>query len=302
MTYISIDMMETISKKLQQPFPQEDIEWRVQQSGIHNGDAWAMIMPYVTSRAIQQRLDDVVGAGNWKNEFSTVTTERGLSFMCGISILVDTQWVTKYDGADETDFEHFKGGISNAMKRAGVQWGIGRYLYGLDVQFAKLQKGKTLHFKTKIKKDKNDRGEWYSYDFPPVPSWALPNAPKTETTKADETIKKELGGRNFNEEASNCKTMEELAQWWTNLTPQSKTQAEEIKNNRKEEIKKGLQKPQETAKEEPAPKSNPYDFLVLKDKKFVELKAIAKDVKVVGYGKMNKTKLIESIIKQTKGD
>ena len=46
----------------------------------------------------------------------------------------------KTDGAENTDYEPVKGGLSDAMKRAASQWGIGRYLYKLgtpwvDVEF-----------------------------------------------------------------------------------------------------------------------------------------------------------------------
>lgn len=56
--------------KLKDPFPSDDIEWRVQSSGKKDGGTlWAMVLAYVTNRAIMERLDDVCGPGNWKNEF-----------------------------------------------------------------------------------------------------------------------------------------------------------------------------------------------------------------------------------------
>lgn len=41
------------------------------------------------------------------------------------------EWVTKADGAGDSDVEAEKGAISDALKRAAVKWGIGRYLYDL---------------------------------------------------------------------------------------------------------------------------------------------------------------------------
>ena len=54
--------------------------------------------------------------------------------LCGISIWDSEKegWVTKWDGADDTAIEPIKGGLSGAMKRAAVQWGIGQYLYDID--------------------------------------------------------------------------------------------------------------------------------------------------------------------------
>lgn len=114
--------------KLQAPFGADDIEWRIQQAGsTQAGKLWAIVIPYITNRAIQQRLDDVCGVNGWKNEYTSTPNEKGT--LCGISIRFNDEWITKYDGAEDTDIEAVKGGLSSAMKRAAVQWGIGRYLY-----------------------------------------------------------------------------------------------------------------------------------------------------------------------------
>ena len=55
--------------RLRDPFAPEDIEWRVQQAGEKNGKPWARVLAYVTNRAIMDRLDEVVGASNWRNEY-----------------------------------------------------------------------------------------------------------------------------------------------------------------------------------------------------------------------------------------
>lgn len=125
--------MEIDLKRLQEKFKLKDIEWRVQTTGKKNdGSLWALIVPYLTNRSIQQRLDDVCGAGNWKNEI--IPIEKG--FICGISIFLNGQWVTKYDGAPMTDIEPIKGGISDSMKRSAVQWGMGRQLYEFPKVYA----------------------------------------------------------------------------------------------------------------------------------------------------------------------
>jgi hypothetical protein len=76
--------------------------------------------------------------------------------------------VTKWDGAENTDIEAVKGGLSGAMKRAAVQWGIGRYLYDLDEGWA------NIHDRGRHSaKDKNNK--WFKWDPPELPPWALPN-------------------------------------------------------------------------------------------------------------------------------
>ena len=119
-------------------FDSSDIEWKPIAVSKRTGKALAAA--YITSRAIQQRLDDVCGPGGWRNEFAA---GPGGGVLCGISIRieregsdgVETEWVTKWDGAENTDVESVKGGLSNAMKRAASQWGIGRYLYDLPQQW-----------------------------------------------------------------------------------------------------------------------------------------------------------------------
>jgi hypothetical protein len=123
-------MSDTIDlKRLQDYFAPDDIEWKPIAVSKRTGKALAAA--YVTSRAIQQRLDDVCGPANWRNEF--MPGPNG-GVLCGISVRVQredgsAEWVTKWDGAENTEVESVKGGLSNAMKRAASHWGIGRYLY-----------------------------------------------------------------------------------------------------------------------------------------------------------------------------
>lgn len=128
-----------VLERLQEPFDPFDIEWRIQQAGEQNGKKWALVLAYVTNRAIMERLDEVFGVGGWQNEYQPLSDG---GFICGIKCKVGDEWVVKYDGASNTDIEPTKGGISNAMKRAGVQWGIGRYLYRLETTFVTLEQGK----------------------------------------------------------------------------------------------------------------------------------------------------------------
>jgi len=51
-------------------FAPTDIEWRIGQAGKKDdGSIWAKAFAYITNRAIQDRLDAVVGPANWRNEF-----------------------------------------------------------------------------------------------------------------------------------------------------------------------------------------------------------------------------------------
>ena len=117
---------------LDEPFPEEDIRWRIQRSAMGNRGPWALVLAYVTNRAIQRRLDIVCGKEGWQNEY--VSGPHG-GVLCGISIKIGDEWVTKWDGADKTNVEEVKGGLSDAMKRAAVQWGVGSPGGGADLSF-----------------------------------------------------------------------------------------------------------------------------------------------------------------------
>ena len=160
---------ETDLARLRDPFAPADIEWRVQTAGEKNGKPWARVLAYVTNRAIMDRFDEVVGPENWQNVY-----REGPSggVVCGLSVRVtrpdgSTEWVTKWDGAENTDVEPVKGGLSNAMKRAAVQWGIGRYLYDLEEGWAQVTESGRFSAKTKD-------GKWFKWDPPALPEWATP--------------------------------------------------------------------------------------------------------------------------------
>ena len=158
--------------RLRDPFAPEDIEWRVQTAGEKNGRPWARVLAYVTNRAIMDRLDEVAGPANWRNEYREGPAG---GVICGLSVRVPradgtADWVTKWDGAENSDVEPVKGGLSNAMKRAAVQWGIGRYLYDLEEGWATVSDNGRFSAKTKD-------GKWFKWDPPELPAWAVPQVP-----------------------------------------------------------------------------------------------------------------------------
>lgn len=141
--------LQWIEKELKKPFKPDEIEYRITATSKDKGLAVA----YIQNRAIQNRLDEVMGFNNWKNEFSVIDKGK----ICGLSLRINEEWITKYDGASDTNIASTKGGISDSMKRAAVQWGIGRYLYKLPSQWVKIdEKGKIL-------------------ERPKLPNWALPD-------------------------------------------------------------------------------------------------------------------------------
>ena len=120
---------QEIIERLREPFSSKEIEWKIQVTT--QDKTRGMAVPYMDARAVQRRLDEVVGAFNWKNIYSLWHDNAQI---CGISIFNDerNEWVTKFDGAENSDIEPIKGGLSDSFKRSACLWGIGRYLYELN--------------------------------------------------------------------------------------------------------------------------------------------------------------------------
>lgn len=133
-------------EELAQPFDVSKVKWRMQSLNDEKNAGYAV--PYLDSRTIGQRLDDVVGQMRWKDEYKPwMNTSEGPSQLCIIYIYDDDlhEWIGKSDGAGISKKEPVKGGISDAFKRAAVKWGIGRYLYSMEPVWVKAkQKGKSV--------------------------------------------------------------------------------------------------------------------------------------------------------------
>ncbi len=151
---------------LAEPFPSDEIQWRV--GSTTKDKKRGMALAYIDARTVMDRLDKVCG-GFWEDYYSEVAGR----LVCGISVYGQT----RSDGAGDTDFEAEKGGLSDAFKRAGVKWGIGRYLYRLPNAWVPLD------------------GKQKITTPPSLPHWALPSGEIsdqdidfTAVAKEDQTI------------------------------------------------------------------------------------------------------------------
>lgn len=146
---------------LARPFGDADVYWRVERAFGKK----AMVLCYLDARALQNRLDGVLGAESWFPTYRETSSGKNI---CALSIKINGEWIAKEDGAGDTQFEAAKGGISGAFKRAAVAWGIGRHLYDLGNTWVDLQEEK-LRVEDRYKivhKDKETR----KYMFARAPS------------------------------------------------------------------------------------------------------------------------------------
>lgn len=155
--------------RLAEPFPASAIDWRLHACGYKDGKFWGKAVAYLDNRAIMDRLDQVCGIDGWQNAEPKIIVAGAVTvFLAGISIRVEREWVTKWDGAEPSDIEPVKGGLSGSMKRAAVQWGIGRYLYNLPAGWVTITDDRDAYY------GKTKDGKEFNWHPPQLPRQFLP--------------------------------------------------------------------------------------------------------------------------------
>lgn len=121
-----------IMASLSRPFPDTKVKWKPQAVQGNR----AMALAYIDARTVQERLDEVLGPENWQSKF--VRLENG-AVACELSIRLAGEWITKSDVGGESEQpdsgDRTKAAYSDSLKRAAVQFGVGRHLYALPKQW-----------------------------------------------------------------------------------------------------------------------------------------------------------------------
>ncbi len=103
----------------------DDIECKVKKVT----EKGAIILLYKTARTDMDILDETVGAENWTCSYEVIKD----NLYCSIGIKCGGEWVYKSDcgieSREDDEGNQKKGEASDAFKRAGFKWGIGRELY-----------------------------------------------------------------------------------------------------------------------------------------------------------------------------
>lgn len=173
-----------IMEALKAPFKPEEVMWVIGRKSKDKSKAEAMA--YISSRAVMERLDEVVGPDKWEVEYipadmgtATRTTYKGeetysiKGFLAKMTLHLPDGDVSRMDGANCTDFSPFKGGITGAMRRVASAFGIGRYLYNLPRQWVPID-------------------QWGNFtERPKLPSWALPEGSVQEEPEPRQSYHRE---------------------------------------------------------------------------------------------------------------
>ncbi|WP_051240011.1 Rad52/Rad22 family DNA repair protein [Pontibacillus halophilus] len=164
---------DEIMRKLQEPFEQKVVKWRLNRAVKTNKGYKVILVPYLDKSSIQARLDQVVGPANWKNEYQEW---RQNAVLCGISIRdpFTNEWITKYDGSDETEYQSTKGGFTGALKRAANVWGIGRYLNDIGEVWMDVNENGKNYFSTTVKEGDKKVPIKGKYDTPTLHERFMP--------------------------------------------------------------------------------------------------------------------------------
>jgi hypothetical protein len=111
---------------LKKPIPHS---WRVQS--YSKNKPVATVMAYIDQRDLMDVLDAYCEYG-WQKKYEEVAG----NLFCSIGINMPdgtTQW--RSDCGVESNQDAEKGRASDAAKRAGVNWGVGRFLYDMKIQY-----------------------------------------------------------------------------------------------------------------------------------------------------------------------
>lgn len=156
----------SVQEMLEKKFDKSELKWRVQACNVgDNGKPWVRIVPYVSSKHIQSRLDEIFGFDGWQTEYRETSENK---VICKLSVWSEkiNQWICKEDGTTQeknTGFtgDSFKSAMSGALKRvASNGLGIGRYLHTYPAEYAECTLIKTNGYEVAETKDKKHKIYW----------------------------------------------------------------------------------------------------------------------------------------------
>jgi hypothetical protein len=152
------------ARALAAPFDESEVKFKPQAVKGNR----ALALAYVDVRAIMERLDSVLGVENWQDRYQLLADN---SVMCQLRLKIGGRWITKSDVGDPSEQpdggDRIKAAFSDALKRAAVKFGIGRYLYRLPQQWADYEPQKR------------------QFSSPPrVPEWARPKTAANQSKPA----------------------------------------------------------------------------------------------------------------------
>ena len=176
---------------LRAPFDPSEVQFK--PSAISKDGKRALALAYVEARAVMDRLDTVASPQNWRDSYRVLADRRSqqdggqVEVECRLALRLDDQWVVKADVGAGDDL---KAAYSDALKRAGVKWGISRYLYSLPAVWADYDQ---------VRREFTDIAALRRSLPRPVPVQASAPAPAKTPAAVDITVRTRQGERKLSE-------------------------------------------------------------------------------------------------------
>lgn len=156
MSILNLKMDSWTYARLSEPFQLHEVRFRTAFSPPRGGGE-AQVLAYIDARSVVERLNQVVGTENWTDSYQPISfretaeqevNENGLfvtkynkgnayttvtfpRYHEGVIATLTVLGVTKSDAGAVTYSDPLKGAVSDAIKRVGVKFGIGSYMYDL---------------------------------------------------------------------------------------------------------------------------------------------------------------------------
>jgi len=149
---------DEIKRQLVAPFHSYYVGWKAQATS--KDKTRALAVPYIDARTVMDRLDQVAGPGNWSDTYRLVSAGDGeFAVECTLTLFAvpksDVGIAEEDDDSSQASLS--KSAYSDALKRAAVKWGVGRYLYRVKRQWVDY-----------------DAARKQLAETPELPAWALP--------------------------------------------------------------------------------------------------------------------------------
>lgn len=142
-----------VLQDLARPFPAADVRWRVR--AVSRDGRRALVAPHVDPRALLDRLDALVGPGGWSDAYE-LDHERAQA-KCTLTVLGVAKQDVGEGPAGQERPAGLKAAVADALERAAVKFGVGRYLAKVEPVWVDY-----------------DADRSRPLELPALPGWAVP--------------------------------------------------------------------------------------------------------------------------------
>lgn len=222
-----------VTAALAEPFDPTEVRWKPQSVKGNR----ALAIAYIDARCVQDRLDEVLGVEGWQDDYEVL---QDGSVVCRLRVRINGEWVLKTDVGSLSEQpdggDRLKAAFSDALKRAAVKLGVGRYLYRLQSAWEDYDPGKKQFVRT-----------------PQLPPWARPTPQAFDRPAAGPAPPVVADARR---RIAATTTLAQLQAVWTALPAGVQRELTKDKDKRKAELA-APQRSREPGEDDPADDGDP---------------------------------------------